>query len=142
MARALPAGAPPPGAGGAASTAPPPRPPPRAQVRALTVCAAVVAVSGGATLLSNVGAAFVHVLAYGTLLGSIFFNTFVVGEWRLGFSVFFGGKGGPWPGVLAPGTARPCGGGLAGRVHCLPHFSRWSGGPQPRHSSPRRPYHV
>lgn len=48
-------------------------------VRALTVCAAVVAVSGGATLLSNVGAAFVHVLAYGTLLGSIFFNTFVVG---------------------------------------------------------------
>ncbi|GBF99577.1 hypothetical protein Rsub_12202 [Raphidocelis subcapitata] len=48
-------------------------------VRALTVVAAVVAVSGGTTLLSNVGAAFVHVLAYGTLLGTIVFNTFVVG---------------------------------------------------------------
>ncbi|KIY99928.1 hypothetical protein MNEG_8032 [Monoraphidium neglectum] len=48
-------------------------------VRALTVAAAVAAVSGGTTLLSPQGAAFVHVLAFGTLLGSIIFNTFIVG---------------------------------------------------------------
>lgn len=48
-------------------------------VRVLTVAAAVTAVSSGSTLLSGHGAAFVHVLAYGTLLGSIVFNTFVVG---------------------------------------------------------------
>lgn len=48
-------------------------------VRALTVCAAVAAASGGTTLLSSQGAAFVHVLAYGTLLGTLVFNTFIVG---------------------------------------------------------------
>lgn len=41
----------------------------------LTVAAAVAAVSGGSTVLSNHGAAFVHLLAYGTLLGTLFFNT-------------------------------------------------------------------
>ena len=34
-------------------------------VRVLTVGAAVAAVSGGATVLSNQGAAFLHLLAYG-----------------------------------------------------------------------------
>jgi hypothetical protein len=48
-------------------------------VRVLTVAAAVTAISSGGTLLSNHGAAFVHILAYGTLLGSVVFNTFVVG---------------------------------------------------------------
>lgn len=45
----------------------------------MTVAAAVAAVSGGATVLSPQGAAMVHLLAYGTLLGSVVFNTFVVG---------------------------------------------------------------
>lgn len=48
-------------------------------VRVLTVAAAVAAISGGSTVLSNQGAAFVHVLAYGSLLGTLIFNTFIVG---------------------------------------------------------------
>ncbi|KAI8468559.1 MAG: hypothetical protein J3K34DRAFT_426860 [Monoraphidium minutum] len=48
-------------------------------IRALTVAAAVAAISGGTTMVSPQGAAFVHVIAYGALLGTILFNTFVVG---------------------------------------------------------------
>ena len=48
-------------------------------MRLLTVAAGVAAVSGGTTVLSFQGAAMVHLLAYGTLLGTLVFNTFVVG---------------------------------------------------------------
>ena len=53
-------------------------------VRVLAVAAAVAAISSGSSVLSNQGAAFVHLLAYGTLLGTLLFNTFVGARWGVG----------------------------------------------------------
>lgn len=62
-------------------------------MRLLSVAAAVAAVTGGTTVLSYQGAAMVHLLAYGTLLGSLVFNTFVVRSPRWGK-----GRGRAWCG--------------------------------------------